>query len=90
MIAFTSLSNYLPNSIIYLDENTGEAKIFKDERLDFKHTPTVVVKKELYMFKYGRPVSAYKVADFTSTENLIQTTLSTLPRNEQLQAFSVC
>ena len=44
----------------------------------------VVVNKELYVFKRGNPVSAYKIADFTRSEHLVKTTLSSLPRNEYL------
>ena len=48
----------------------------------------MVVLNELYAFKYGRPVSAYKIADFTSTDHLV-TNLSTLPHREYLKLFAV-
>ena len=50
----------------------------------------MVVKKELYAFKFGSPVSVYKYTDFISTDHLVKTTLSTLPHNEYLRYFSVC
>ena len=46
--------------------------------------------KDLYAFKYGNPVSAYKITDFSSSEHLVKTTLSPLPSDEMLVDFSVC
>ena len=63
-----------------LDGENGEAVNYKDESLDFDCTKTVVVSNELYVFREGSPVSAYKIAKFTSTNPLVKTTLSTLPR----------
>ena len=77
------------NIVMWLDEASGEAKQLVDQRLDFKDTRTVLVKKALYAFKDGSPVSVYKYTDFTSIENLVKTTLSTLPRNEFLKWFTV-
>ena len=71
------------------DGVTGEAKRFQHDRLDFNGTRTVVVGTKLYAFKNDDPVSAYKIADFTSSENLVMTTLPTLPRNEELTHFAV-
>ena len=48
-----------------------------------------MVKNELYTFKEGSLVSAYKIADFTTTEHLVKTTLSTLRCNSHLQWFAV-
>ena len=47
------------------------------------------VKKELYAFKAGRAASAYKIANFTSSENLVKTTLPTLPRHKFIEYFAV-
>ena len=89
MIAFTIPWGIKFNkSIILLDGVTGEAKKFEDDRFNFKGTMTVVVLNELYAFKNGNPVSAYKIADFTSTDHLV-IPLSTLPLNENLQLFAV-
>ena len=71
-----------------LDGVTGEAKKLEDDRFDFNYTKTVVVKKDLYAFKEGSPVSAYKIADFTSTDRLV-IILSTLHHEEELQCFAV-
>ena len=46
-------------------------KKIRDDILNFVGTKTVLVKKELYAFKWGNPVSAYKIADFTSLEHLV-------------------
>ena len=67
---------------------TGEVKKFDNDRLDFTDTHTVVVKNQLYAFKYRFPVSIYKIVDFNSTDHLI-TTLPALPRNENLYYFAV-
>ena len=47
------------------------------------------MKRELNVFQESSPVSAFKYADFTNTEQLVKTALSTLPRNEYLRNFSV-
>ena len=83
MIAFTFPFGKFKKSIMLLDGVTGEAQMFKDRRFDFKDTLTVVVKNQLYAFKHGSPVSAYKIANFFSNEHQV-TTLPTLPRNEIL------
>ena len=84
MIAFTFPLGKLVKSIMLLDGVTGEVRMIEDDRFDFTLTRTVVVLNELYAFKAGSPVSAYKIADFTSSENLVKTTLPTLPRHEYL------
>ena len=91
MFAFTfAIGSKLTKSIMLLDEMMGgEPQKYQDDRLDFKETKTVVVKKDLYAFKYGSPVTAYKIAFFTRTEHLARTTLSDLPRNERLFYFAV-
>ena len=77
-------------SIMLLDEVTGEARKFDDDRLNFRRTKTVVVNKELYAFVEGR-VSSYKIAHYTSsTFKLVKTSLSLLPCNDVLRKFSVC
>ena len=58
--------------------------MIEDDRFDFYDTCTVVLLNELYAFKEGSPVRAYKIADFTSSENLVKTTLPTLPRHKAL------
>ena len=63
--------------------------MIKDRRFGFTDTRTVVVLNELYAFKKGTPMSAYKIADFTSSENLVKTTLPTLPRIAELNSFAV-
>ena len=87
MIAFTLPGGKYAKCILLLKD--GEALRIDDNRLDFSSNKTVVVKKDLYAFKEGSPVSAYKIADFTSSENLVKTTLPTLPRNEKLYLFAV-
>ena len=62
---------------------------FKVNCVDFKDAMTVLVGKELYIFKFGSPVSSYKIADFNNAEHLSITALSTLPRNEHLERFAV-
>ena len=88
MIAFTLPGGKYAKCILLLKD--GEALRIDDNRLDFSSNKTVVVKKDLYAFKEGSPVSAYKIADFTSTNHLVKTTLSNLPRNEYLCSFSIC
>ena len=44
----------------------------------------------MYAFKEGSPVSVCKYEDWARTEHLVKTALSTLPRNEYLQEFSIC
>ena len=89
MIAFTfPTSGKFAKSIMLLDRVTGEVKKFEDDRLDFENTSTVVVRKELFAFKRGSPVSAYKIADFSSNDYLV-TTLSTLPYDEYLKDYAV-
>jgi len=50
----------------------------------------VLIRKKMYAFKFGSPVSVCKYEDWTRTEHLVKTALSTLPRNEYLQIFSIC
>ena len=50
---------------------------------------TVLVKHELFAFKFGNPVMAYKYTNFTDPEQLLKTTLPTLP-DIALLFFSVC
>ena len=90
MIAFTFFAGKLAKSIMLLDGVSGEARTFEDDRLNFSGTYTVVVNKELYAFKEGDPVSSYKIVHYTSTDQLVKTTLSTLPCNDDLKMFSVC
>ena len=88
MLAFTfSSGKKLTGCIMHVKERGGEPQLLEDDRLDFKDTKTVLVKNELYVFKEGCPVSAYKIAYFTSTDHLVKITLSTLPRNEYLNLF---
>ena len=72
---------------------TGEAVKFDDNRLDFNHTSTVVVKKDLYAFKPGYPVEAYKIINFASIlplRRIEKITLPTFQREGRLKDFSVC
>ena len=91
MIAFTFHAvGELVKSIMLMDGVTGEVRKFEDDRFDFDDTRTVFVLKELYAFKWGSPVTAYKIANFTSSENLVVTTLPTLPHEaEELMYFAV-
>ena len=75
----------LTKSIMLLDGVSGEAQKFEDDRFDFNNTLTVVVKKDLYAFKDEEdcPLSVYKIADFTSSENLVMTTLPTLTFDDE-------
>ena len=84
MIAYTFDDGKLTKSIMLLDGVTGEVRMIEDDRFDFTWTRTVVVGTKLYAFKEGTPMSAHKIADFTSSENLVKTTLPTLPRYEPL------
>ena len=45
------------SSIMFLRETAGEAQRIDDDRQDFFWTQTVLVRKELYAFKFGSPVS---------------------------------
>ena len=49
----------------------------------------MVVKNELYAFKYVSPVSVYKIANFTSSDRLAKTILSDLPLKNNLSNFAV-
>ena len=67
MFVFTfPLVGKLQKCIMILNGVTGEVQKFEHDSFNFKNTLTVVVKKELYAFKYGGPVSAYKIANFFS------------------------
>ena len=90
-IAYTfPLLDKFSKSIMVLNEIIGKAQQVEDERFEFKDARTVLVKNKLYTFQFGSPVSACKYTDFTSPFNLVKTALSTLPRNEYLQDFSLC
>ena len=80
MMIFT-ITNYtkFANCIIIMSEMSGEPQKFEDDRLDFYNTKTVLVKNQLYVFKFGRPVSVYKISDFTRNKHLVKTSLDTLP-----------
>lgn len=68
---------------------TEETRQIEDERLDFNETRPVLVKQQLYVFKRGCPVSAYKYVNLYETDQLIKTTLASLPHKDLLQYFSV-
>ena len=68
----------------------GKVQNFVDDRLDFNRTNTVVMNKDLYAFKDGCPVEAYKIANFISRNYLVKTSLPSLPFNFRLGSFSVC
>ena len=74
---------------MWLDEASGEGHQIEDKRQDFEDTRSVLVNKVLYVFKFGSPVSAYKIAEFTSINHMVKTTLSSLPRNDKLEYFAV-
>ena len=86
MFAFTFPDFYgkFTNSVLLLNELSGEAQQIEDMRLDFKDTKTVLVRKNLYAFKEGFPVYSSKYADFTCIQQLKRTALSTLPRVQHL------
>ena len=88
---FTLTWEKFAQTIILFDEFTGKGqkRSYEDQRIDFINSKSVLVKKDLFTFKDGSPVKAYKYTNFTNTEKLIKTALSTLPYNEFLQAFSV-
>ena len=88
MIAFTNPG--FKNCIMVLDRKAGEIVKFRDDRLDFSKTKTLLVKSVMYVFKATYPVSAYKIANFTCSERLVKTTLSNLPINQKLEWFSIC
>ena len=46
------------NIVMRLDEVAGEGVQVQDQRLDLYHTRSVMVNKDLYVFKAGAPVSA--------------------------------
>ena len=72
MIAFTIPGGKHAKSIMLLNGMT-EAQKFEHHSFNFTDTKTVVVKNELYVFKNGHPVTAYKIArhNFTSTDHLV-------------------
>ena len=72
-----------------LDEVAGGGEKFEDPRLDLMATRSVMVKKDLIVFKFGGPVSAYKYTDLNDAELLQKTTLATLPHKGHLEEFSV-
>ena len=67
------------------DQSTGEVRRFEDEIFDFRATRSVQVKKELFVFKEGSPVTAYKYGNFLDAEQLVKTNLATLPRKDHLE-----
>ena len=44
--------------VMRLDEVAGEGAQVEDQRLDFEDTRSVMVKKDLFVFAFGAPVSA--------------------------------
>ena len=70
--------------MILVDETGGETKLLRDRRLYFCGTKTVFFNKELYVFRVGNPVLAYKITNFISSETLDKTTLPSLPHNDWL------
>ena len=71
-----------------LDRVTGEPQTFDHASLDFSATKTVAVKKDLYAFKDGSPVSAYKISNIPSNDYLV-TPLPSLPNDVKLKEFAV-
>ena len=71
------------------DEITREGRLYKDPRLDFKDTRSLLINNELYTLKDGNPVTAYKYGNFTDAQKMVMTTLENLPLNENLHSFSV-
>ena len=59
MISFTVSGGRFSKCIFLRDRIAGELQRFEDERMEFKDDFMVLVKKELYTFKEGSPVSAY-------------------------------
>ena len=89
IIAFTFPTGFkLTKCIMLLNGVGGEPQKLDHQSLDFNSTKTVVVKKELFAFKGGSPVSVYKIANFTYNDHLV-IPFSTLPRNEKLDNFDV-
>lgn len=91
MYAFTDVYSDRYSKIIFLFNGlTGETRKFEHEHLDFYKGRSLLVKKDLYIFNIGRPVSAYKFAEFIVTKRLVETILDMLPYNDWLEEFSVC
>ena len=49
-----------------LDEVAGVGELFKDPRLDFKNTRSLMINKHMLAFKFGAPVSAHKYTNFNN------------------------
>ena len=86
---FTFPTGKFRSIVMRLDEVAGEGEKFEDPRLDFKGTRSVMVNKDLLVFRKGAPVSAYKLTDFNDAELLQKTPLATLPHNDYLEDFSI-
>ena len=50
------------------DEFTGEGRCFEDKRVEFFATKSVLVKRDLFTFTEGSPVTACKYTNFSITE----------------------
>ena len=73
MYVFTfSYGPKFKNTVIVFDQGTGIARHFDDNRLDFLMTRSVMVKKDLFVYKFGCPVMAYKYSNFTDVEQLVK------------------
>ena len=55
--SFTHPAGRLNSTVMRLDEVAGEGVQVKDQRLDLYNTRSVMVKKDLYVFAFGAPVS---------------------------------
>ena len=76
MFAFTFYSgNTHVHSIYLLKKGEAQKFTYSYRTLDFDNTKTVVVRDELYAFRAGDILPCYKIADFTSEESLVKTTL---------------
>ena len=68
-----------------LNEATEEGLEIKDQRLDVKDAISIPIKKDLFVIKWGSPVSAFRYSYFTDKELLTKITLGTLPHNDYLE-----
>ena len=81
--------NRFRRTVFLFDQYTQEVRAFKDKRLDFNDTLTVLVKKELFVFEQGSPVAVHKYRNFFDAELLIMTKLASLVCVEHLELFRV-
>ena len=73
-----------------LDKLSQKARQIENPRLDVEDAKTVLVRKELIVFKEGGPITTYKYTNFDDPATTVKTKLAKLHYDGHLDLFSVC